>query len=552
MRINAKDAAAYLLKIKNAEESFLGFIQALYPNYVLAPFQLKLIDTLDKLEKGTLKNEAGNPVRKILINMPPRHGKSFLATTLFPVYYMARKPERYTMSVSYNSELAKGFGRAAREHAREPITTQAFKNFHLSEDSKAADVWATTEGGIYYGVGVGGTTSGRAANLLLIDDPIKARAEADSATYRNNIWSYYISALITRKQPEVDGTLPIEIVIHTRWHPDDVAGRIMELDEWHNGEWLHINMKAIDLVPTGNVIPVWQLPETDPSYQTEASARAQQESDPSYDYYTQELKEVALWEERHPLKELKKFQQKDAREFAALYQQEPYISGGNLIKETWWARYNFKELPEFASIIMAADTAFKQTTRADYSVLVTAGVTNQGDIYLLNVIRGKYDFPELKRIAVIAYAKYRGKGLRGLYIEDKASGQSLIQELRNNTGIAVIPYKNTADKVARVNSILPLIEAGRVLIPSSIEDAPWLKDFLLEASQFPNCAHDDQIDSATIAIDVLSRQAIVATDSLMTPINMSGSLFSQAKSILAELPEHMRDSSKRIFKGWGE
>lgn len=544
--IDPKLAAQHLLRLREAETSFLGFVQALYPNFKFAPFQLALIDALDRLEKGTLTNpNTGRPIRRILINMPPRHAKTFLATTLFPVYYMGRKPTRKVMSVSYNAELAKTFGRAVREHAKEPLIRQAFPHFGMSEDSKAADLWSTTSNGAYYGVGVGGTTTGRAANLLIVDDPIKARAEAESETYRNNIWSYYLSALITRKEPEVDGTPPIEIVIHTRWHPDDPAGRIQQLEEWADGEWLHINMPAITTVDTDDKI---QRDQLDPNHQDFIDSESLQTL-PLSERFIYKTEERALWPERFPISDLRKFEAKDPREFAALYQQTPYIVGGNLIKANWWRVYD--ALPDqFLSVIIAADTAFKKNERADYSVLLIAGVANNGDIYILDVVRGRYDFPELKRMFPIVASKYRGRGLRGVYIEDKASGQSLIQELKRDSGLAIIPYRSMADKVARLNAVLPLLEGGRVLIP---REAPWLPSFKEEASQFPNGAHDDQIDAFAIALDTLSKVAI-SSDALNIPLSLSDSLFAQATSTVNAIPSVQALFSKKRepFLGWGE
>ena len=231
MSLTPQQAAQRLLLITKARDSFHGFVTALYPDFTLAPFQEELIKTLDQLEKNSLG------CNRLLITMPPRHGKSWLASTLFPVYYLARKANRNVLATSYNQDLAKTFGRQTRDHARELIIPQSFPDFQMSDESKAVDDWRTTMGGGYYATGLGGSTTGRAATLLLIDDPIKAREEADSATQRNKTWSYYVSALTTRKQPEPDGTSAIEIVILTRWHPDDVAGRLMETDDWREGEW---------------------------------------------------------------------------------------------------------------------------------------------------------------------------------------------------------------------------------------------------------------------------------------------------------------------------
>ena len=202
MQITRAEAAKRLLQIHETKQSFHGFVKALAPQFELAPFQRELVDTLDALERGELN------AKRLLITMPPRHGKSWLASTLFPVYYLAKKPNRNVLATSYNQDLAKTFGRQTRDHAREKIVEQSFPDFRLSDESRAVDDWRTTQGGTYYATGIGGSTTGRAATLLLVDDPIKAREEADSATQRNKTWSYYVSALTTRKQPEPDGTTP--------------------------------------------------------------------------------------------------------------------------------------------------------------------------------------------------------------------------------------------------------------------------------------------------------------------------------------------------------
>ena len=508
---------------------------------VFADFQLKLMETLDALEKDELGTT------RLLITMPPRHAKSFLASVHFPVYYLARKANRSVLSTSYNQDLAKTFGRQVRDLAREQFVGQAFPDFCMSDESRAVDDWRTTLGGTYFATGIGGSTTGRAATLLILDDPIKAREEADSASQRNKAWSYYISALTTRKQPEPDGTKAIEIIILTRWHPDDVAGRLMDTEDWKEGDWHHINFPAI--IETEGEIrrSVRELPEGDPRYveQGELSKVA-----PGKRYYY-ETKETALWPSRFPLEELNKRKRIDPREFASLYQQTPYILGGNLIKQSWWKHYDQDDV-NCNLVIIAADTAFKKTEQSDYSVLMVLGTDANSDIYILDLIRNKWDFPELKKACVTLNAKWRGKGLRGVYVEDKASGQSLIQELRSNSGIAVIPYKVVNDKVSRLNAVTPLIEGGRVFIPNS---APWLDDFMEEAQSFPGGKHDDQIDALSIGLDALSRISGVSNDMLNVPITMSSSLNSQFAPLTTESNEwvdRLQEKTKDRFANWGE
>ena len=173
----------------------------------------------------------------------------------------------------------------------------------------------------------------------------------------------------------------------------------------------------------------------------------------------QETKEVALWPERFPIEELRRRERLNPRDFASLYQQQPYIEGGNILKSEWWNYYPEDLNPtNFQTVIIAADTAFKKTETADFSVAIVAGLTQEGDIYIVDIHRGRWDYPELRTKLININATWRGRGLRALYIEDKASGQSIIQDLRRESGIAVVPYKVVNDKVSRINGITPLIQ----------------------------------------------------------------------------------------------
>jgi len=516
-------AAEQLLRLKRAATSFPGFVALHRPNWKLAPFQKHLVHILDKFEKGTLtfRDLGGLPegcdptvsldtvVERLVVNMPPRHAKTEFCTKLFPAYYMARRPTRFVMSTSYNSELGKEFGRNVRDIAQDDATRKAFPDFNVRKDSQAADEWRTTQGGAYFGLGLGGTTSGRPATLLIIDDPIKSREDADSATMRNKVWSFYTSALAMRLQPEDDLTPHKQLVILTRWHPDDLAGRLMETDEWKNGGWGHISFPAI-------------TPET--------------ETTP----------EAALWPERFPLEELYRRKRLNEREFAALYLQSPYIAGGNLFRSNWWQTYDTR-IEALPLVVICADTAFKKTEQADYSVFMVLGLDSHGDIYVLDVIRDKFTFPELKQKAVNLCARWRGRGLRGLYIEDKASGQSLIQELKRESGMSVIPYRVVNDKVARANAVTPLIEGGRVFIPQT---AHWLDPFLEETLHFPSGANDDQVDTLTMGLDILSRMSLSPESAAFNAPSFS-SLTETASQSLAHLGRPKKLAAS-LWRGWGE
>jgi predicted phage terminase large subunit-like protein len=272
----------------------------------------------------------------------------------------------------------------------------------------------------------------------------------------------------------------------------------------------------------------------------------------------------ALWPSRFPVQWLLKQRTiLGDRDFEALYQQSPYVLGGNLFKEHWFKRYKMSDLPDqFHALAISVDTAFKAKTVNDYSVFTVGGITELGDIYLLKVFRLKVEFPELKKQAVRINALYRGQGLRGMWVEDAASGQVLIQELRKDTGVPVLPWKpGAADKTSRANSITPLIEGGRVYIP---EEADWLDDWLTEMQTFPSGKNDDQVDGFVILMDVLSRMVVNGMQEFNAPIGQLASgklgsdlLFSNAP--LRSDPNGWRGQGsfgtalgQMPWKNWGE
>lgn len=528
--ISQKDAALYLLKLKQSANSFPGFMNYYY-DMAWESFHKELQEALDLLEKDAMVSPGGNPVRNLLVTMPPRHAKSFNSTINFPAYALMRDPTREVMISSYNNELAATFGRATREIVTDLKARKAFSKFDLSKETRAVDFWKTTEGGAYYAVGLNGTTTGRGVNILGVDDPYKSREEADSVTQRRKVWDFYTSGLLSRMQPTLAGRPPFQIVTQTRWHPDDMAGRIMESAEFKRGEWIHLNFQALTVKERGTYIRRNKLPKDHPGYvpNIKVSQLAGGDGNDGKDgilstnpivnpvVRTDEVY-AALWPKRFPVEWLLK--QKSVlgdRDFEALYQQNPYVLGGNIIKEDWFRKYKPNEKPqEFHALAVGVDTAFKTRQVNDFSVFTVAGITDVGDIYILKVYRVKLEFPDLKRKAVEINSVFRGMGLRGFWIEDNASGQSLIQELRNGSGVSVIPWKpGASDKVTRANGITPLIEGGRVYIP---EDADWLDDWVSELSAFPSSKHDDQVDSMVITLDVLSKMVVTGMKHFSAPI----------------------------------
>jgi predicted phage terminase large subunit-like protein len=549
-QVDRKELARHLLKVRAAEESFGGFCDLTRPLYLrpehvraaFPDFQKELIDVLDQVERGDID--------RLLITMPPRHGKSTFASTLLPVYFLAKNPRRQIIAASYNSELATDFGRKVREIALEPTINQAFPDFQVAADSKAVDKWSTTLGGVYFATGINGTVTGRGADLLIIDDPIKDRTEAESVVFRNKVWASYVSALSTRLLK--GGRI---VVILTRWHPDDLAGRLMRSAMWKAEGWRHVNFKALTEVESEVTIARSELPKDDPRYIPRLQAVSPTQR------YVKLTEERALWPEMFNEEFLRKRRELDPREFDSLYQQSPTLLGGNLIKETWWQFYRRHEQSPIGgpvnehghpialhNIIVAWDTAFKAKELNDYSVGVVAGLGVDGNIYVLDVLRKRFEFPELKRAAIGLNVKYRGRGLVGTYIEDKASGQSLIQELKKESGLSVVPWKTKGDKAIRAKAVTPLIEGGRVFLP---EDAPWLDDFITEASAFPDGEHDDQVDALVIALNVLSKVQLHAAEAFSAPINMTASLHSQVHDQKGWQMKLGPLKANVQWKGWG-
>jgi len=394
--------------------------------------------------------------------MPPRHGKSELVSLRFPCWYLAKHPLDKIVQSGYAESIALTHSRQARDIFISQQLTNLFPNIRyrperagqeiILPERQAAHEWGTVQGGSYYAVGIGGGLTGRGFNLGIIDDPVKDEEEASSHTIREKVWEWYIKVFRTRAEPDA-----AIIIVMTRWHKDDLVGRLLEQSQTipEADQWKILHFSAI------------------------------QDSQ-------------ALWPERYPMPVLEKLRAGDPRGFESLYQGNPTVAEGQIFKREWWQ--SFKVRPaNFTRIIHSWDTAFKDKTQNDYSVCTVWGETESG-FYLLDVCRVKVEFPDLKRIAIALYERDHPNVV---LVEDKASGQSLIQELKRKTKIPVLPIKVDKDKVLRATSVTPLIEAGNVLLP---ESATWLYDYIEEMSAFPNAAHDDQVDSTTQALSYMRKQ----------------------------------------------
>jgi predicted phage terminase large subunit-like protein len=405
-----------------------------------------LISRLEAVERGEIK--------RLIIAIPPRHGKSYTTTELFPAWFLGRKPDRYVISAACTQELADRFGRSVRNVMIDPRYAAIFPGAQLSQDSAAVSRFSTQAGGEYFGIGRGGAVVGRGADLMVIDDPLRDAQEAASANIRSQLHQWFSEVAYTRLQPGAS-----IVIISTRWHQDDLAGWLMR--EHADEGWRVLSLPAIA--------------ERDEGWRQEGSV---------------------LWPERYPAETLRQIRaQIGGAAFAAQYEQRPTPEEGAVFKREWWRTYS--DVPrEFQRTVQAWDTAFKTGEQNDYSACVTIGETETG-FHLLHVARDRWEFPDLKR-KVCEFGEHWQPS--ALIIEDAASGQSLAQELRRETSLPVIAVPADRDKIARAHAVSGLVESGRVLLPTA---AGWLDDFLDEVTVFPNARHDDMVDALTLGLGYL-------------------------------------------------
>lgn len=409
-----------------------------------------LDETLMKVSKGELK--------RVIVTMPPRHGKSERVSRKFPAWHIGRNPDDEVILASYSIDLSRGFSRIARDTLT--AHTDIF-NVRVDKNNQSAESWGIEgyRGGLH-AAGVGGPITGKGARIAIIDDPVKNAEEADSETMREKIWDWYTSTLYTRLTP--DGRI---IVVMTRWHEDDLVGRLLkkEADEiaegTHKGDrWTVINFPAIaekdDYLGRVEGEPLW----------------------PGYGFDLARMEQIKL--------------DVGSRVFNALYQQRPSAAEGNLLKREWWRYY--ENPPPFASMLISVDAAFKDEDDSDY-VVVQAWGKNGVNMYLVDQVRAKLNFPATLETIRNMVKKYPDAHVK--LIEDKANGSAIIQTLTTQIP-GIIGVNPEGGKVARVNAVSAYIEAGNVYLPRST----WIHDFVEEAASFPNGKNDDQVDAMSQAL----------------------------------------------------
>lgn len=436
-------------KIERCRDGFMPFVAEMWSSFISGRHHAIMADAFERVAEGKLK--------RLIINIPPRHTKSEFASFLFPAWYLGKFPERKIIQTAHTAELAVGFGRKVRNIVSTP-DYQAIFPTKLSSDSKAAGRWNTNKGGDYFAIGVGGAVTGKGADVLIIDDPhSEQEAMQNNPAVYDRVYEWFSSGPRQRLQP--GGAI---IVVATRWSKRDLTGQIIANSVKRNGdEWEVIELPA--LMPSG--APLW------PEFWSQRELEAIRNELP-----------VGKWE--------------------AQYQQNPTSEEGAIIKRDMWKIWEREDPPPCDYIIQSWDTAFEKHSRADYSACTTWGVfyhpnsdgMDVANIILLDAVKARLEFPDLKRKAMEMWKEWSPDSL---IIEKKAAGAPLIYELRQ-MGIPLSEYTPSRgnDKIARVNAISDLFASGLVWCP----ETRWAEELVEEVASFPNGDNDDLVDSTSQAL----------------------------------------------------
>lgn len=421
-----------------------------YLYYVHAPtwVRTKMSDFLADTVQRFVETETGNAYDILLIETPPQHGKSLTVTESFPSWYLGKYPTHRIIEASYNDDTARKFGRKNMEK----VEQYGGGVFGLKQGS----IWTTTDFELSNGWGrmisrgiMSGIT-GNPANLLIIDDPVKNRAEADSETYRNRLWEEWQNTLKSRLAAQAK-----VIIIMTPWHEDDLAARVLKNEPHVTLVRLPIEAEEKDLLgrPVGDAL----CPELGKDNHWLEQFKASYLSDPSNG---------------------------GLRAWQALYQCSPRVEGGNLVRREWWKWYDKKDITAFGTTVISVDATFKDEDTNDYVAIQVWGKLGN-DYYLRYALKRHLNFPNT--VQAIRLVKKLYPDARYILIEDKANGSAIIQTLRHEF-VGVISITPKGGKVSRVNAVSPAIESGNVWLP---KDELFSEDLVDEFAQFPNGEHDD-------------------------------------------------------------
>jgi|TARA_R100001460_G_scaffold5520_1_gene15313 predicted phage terminase large subunit-like protein len=434
--------------------SFLDFVTAIWSEFISGDHHAKMAKAFDDIASGKLK--------RLIINMPPRHTKSEFASHLFPAYLLGKNPKLKIIEATHTADLAINFGRKVRDLIDSEEYNQLFPETELKADSRSAGKWLTNKGGEYYAAGTGGALAGRGADLFIIDDP-HSEQDAMSDKALDEAYEWFMTGPRQRLQP--GGAI---VIVMTRWSKKDLTGRLIKKMAQEKGadQWEVIEFPAI--LPSGN--PLW----------------------------------ANFWS-KDELESIKA--SVSPSKWAAQYMQRPTGEGISIIPKDWFMVWDQEKPPTCDYLIQSYDTAFLKSERADFTAITTWGVFypegkigdemytgDEAHLILIDCIKERFDFPELKQEALRLYEYWEPDNV---IIEAKGSGLPLIQELRR-IGIPVNTFSpgKGQDKIARLNSVSPIFQDGRVWVP----DNRFGEELMEEVSDFPGGENDDLVDATTLAL----------------------------------------------------
>ena len=446
-----------------AKDKFMAYAKHVYDGFIEGTHHRIIAEKLERIASGDLK--------RLIVNMPPRHSKSEFASYLMPSWFLGRNPKLKIIQATMNTELAVRFGRKVRDLIADPIYREIFPDTDLKQDSQAAGRWETSAGGEYFAAGVGAAMTGRGADLLIIDDP-HSEQDALSASAYDNAYEWYTSGPRQRLQP--GGTI---IIVQTRWSKKDITGRLLaaQAKDVMADQWEVVEFPAI--MPSGD--PLW--PE--------------------------------FWEKEELLKVKASL---SVGKWNAQWQQNPTSEATAVIKRDWWREWEEDDIPDLDYVIQSYDTAYSKRETADYSAITTWGVfqpQRNGDqhLILMDAKKGRWNFPELKEVA-LEENEYWEPDL--ILIEAKASGQPLADEMRLlNLPVGTFsPGRRKGgnmDKTTRMHIVSPIFESGKVWYP---EGEKFAEEVIEEIASFPNGDHDDFCDSMTMALMRFRQGGFISLD----------------------------------------
>ena len=455
----ASDVLAQRRHSASCQTDLIEFCKHMQPDYKVGKHHRILADLLMEIAEGNKD--------RICVNIPPRHGKSQLVSIYFPAWFIGKYPNKKVMMVSHTTDLAVDFGRKVRNIIDTDAYRQIFPTVTLAEDSKSAGRWNTNMGGEYFACGIGSSIAGRGADLLLVDDPHSEQdvLNGNFAVF-DKAYEWFTYGARTRLMP--GGRVAI---IQTRWHLSDLTGRVIK-DMAQN--------EGADQYEVVEFPAILELPDPSDSNKTI---------------------EKPLWPEFFDLKAL--YRTKASMplfQWNAQYQQNPTAEEAAIIKREWWNYWKKEDPPECEYLIMSLDSAAEKHNRADFTALTTWGVwmneeNNRYEIILLNAIKRRVEFPELKKMC---YEEWHEWEPDAFIVEKKSSGTQLYQEIRR-TGIPVqefTPHRGTGDKTARLNAVADIIRSGLVWVP----ETRWAEEVIEEVAAFPFAPNDDLVDSTAMAL----------------------------------------------------